>query len=92
MVPCGMMTTPAVYPLKTGFEEAWETLRKETTRIRMPSACGGCAYKDICGVCAAICYTETGAFDKVPAYLCQKTLEELKITQEVYPERKRNEN
>ena len=92
MTPCGMMTTPVVYPLRTGFEEAWETLRKETAQIRMPSACGGCAYKELCGVCAAVCYTETGAFDKVPSYLCQKALEEVRITQEVYLERKKHEN
>jgi radical SAM protein with 4Fe4S-binding SPASM domain len=92
MTPCGMMTTPVVYPLKIGFEEAWKTLLKETTQIRTPSACGGCAYKELCGVCAAVCYTETGAFDKVPSYLCRKTEAEVRITQEMYSERKNDEN
>ena len=92
MTPCGMLTTPVVYPLKNGFEEAWETLRKETAQIRMPSACGSCAYKEVCGVCAAVCYTETGSFDKVPSYLCRKTVEEVKITQDKYLERKKYED
>jgi ferredoxin len=55
-------------------------------------ACGSCAHKELCGVCAAVCYTETGSFDKVPSYLCRKTQEEVKITQEVYSERKKDEN
>ena len=92
MTPCGMITSPAVYPLKTGFEKAWEMLREETAKIRMPSACTGCGYKDVCGVCAAVCFTETGAFDKVPEYLCAKTMEEVRITQQVYSERKHHED
>lgn len=28
--------------------------------------CTTCAYKEVCGVCAAVCCTETGRFDGVP--------------------------
>ena len=88
MMPCGMMTTPVAYPLETGFGAAWEQIRQETAQIRTPSECTTCAHKEICGVCAAVCLTETGRFDGVPHYVCEKTREQLRFTQEVYAERK----
>lgn len=87
MLPCGMMTTPEVYPLEVGFTKAWEQLRAETAKIRTPSACSQCDCKDLCGVCAAVCYSETGRFDGVPEYVCEKTREQIRMTQEVYAER-----
>lgn len=87
MLPCGMMTTPVVYPLETGFDAAWEQLKEETRTIRMPSECSGCDHKELCGVCAAVCFTETGRFDGVPTYVCEKTREQVRITEEVYAER-----
>lgn len=92
MLPCGMMTAPVVYPLEKGFGPAWEQLRQAAAQIRTPSQCGACAYKDVCGVCAAVCYTETGSFHQVPEYICEKTRETVRITEEVYSERKRHEN
>ena len=71
MLPCGMMLTPEVYPLEIGFDAAWEQIRAETAKIRTPAKCVSCGYKEICGACAAVYYTETGAFDKVPGYMCQ---------------------
>ena len=88
MLPCGMMTTPVVYPLEIGFEAAWQQLRCSTAKIRTPSACTVCEHKDICGVCAAVCYTETGRFDGVPHYICEKTRAQLAFTQQAYEERK----
>lgn len=87
MLPCGMMTTPEVYPLKVGFDAAWIELRAKTAAIRTPSQCSGCAYQDVCGVCAAVCYTETGRFDGVPHYVCQKTREQVRLTREFSEER-----
>ena len=87
MMPCGMMTTPVAYPLEEGFEAAWERIRKETAQIRLPGQCTSCQHKDVCGVCAAVCYAETGGFDGVPGYVCEKTRETVRITQEVYAER-----
>ena len=55
----------------------------------MPAACQSCDHRDLCGVCAAVCLTETGHFDRVPAYICQKTHEQVRITREVYEERKK---
>ena len=73
MLPCGMMIEPAMYPLVEGFNEAWDKLREQTLKIKTPSKCASCSYKDVCGVCAAVCYCETGKFDSVSDYVCEKT-------------------
>ena len=88
MMPCGMMTEPVVYPLECGFDAAWQQLREATAQIRTPTECTVCEHKDICGVCAAVCYTETGSFNGVPHYLCEKTRQQLEITRQRYMERK----
>ena len=88
MLPCGMMTTPVVYPLEMGFDVAWEQIRSETAQIRTPAKCTNCGYKDICGACAAVYYTETGAFDGVPEYVCRRAEEIVKATRRIYEERK----
>lgn len=87
MLPCGMMTQPEVYPLKDGFDAAWEQLRAETQQIRTPAECVGCDHKEVCGVCAAVCFTETGRFDGVPEYICEKTRQTVRITKQIFAER-----
>ena len=89
MLPCGMMTEPVVRPLEVGFEAAWQQLRETTAAIRTPKECTSCSYKDVCGVCAAVCYTETGRFDGVPAYICRKTRETVRCTAQMQAERER---
>ena len=88
MMPCGMMTGPVVYPMETGFAEAWKALRQQTAKIRAPKECTSCAYQELCGVCAAVCLTESGSFDGVPTYVCEKTREQIRLTQEIYEKRK----
>ena len=88
MTPCGMLTTPVVKPLEIGFDAAWEQIRTETAKIKTPSKCNGCDYKDICGACAAVYYTETGKFDGVPEYVCQRAEEIIKQTWTAYEGRK----
>ena len=88
MTPCGMLTTPSVKPLEIGFDAAWEQIRAATAKIRTPSKCVGCDYKDICGACAAVYFTETGKFDEVPEYVCRRAEEIVKATRTVYEERK----
>jgi len=89
MLPCGMLITPAAYPLEVGFGAAWEQIRSETEKIQTPAKCVSCDYKSFCGACAAVYYTETGAFDQVPEYVCRRAEEIVKATQVVYEERKR---
>ncbi len=73
LLPCGMMTSPVAYPLEIGFTKAWKQIIEETKAIRSPAKCTVCPKKDICSVCAAACVTETGSFEKEPAYLCRMT-------------------
>lgn len=89
MLPCGMMTTPAAYPLEIGFDAAWEQIREAAAKIRTPAKCVSCDHKDICGACAAVYYTETGSFDGVPEYICRRAKELVKQTVAVCEERKR---
>ena len=93
MLPCGMMPGPTAYPLETGFEKAWTLIREETAKIRMPAQCTGCAKRAVCPVCAAVCVTETGAFDKVPEYTCLQTDATIRLAEEhIRKERKHNGN
>lgn len=73
MLPCGMMPYPAAYPLTDGFDAAWDAIRTQTKDIRLPAECASCAKREVCPVCAAVCITETGAFDRVPTFVCQST-------------------
>ena len=87
MLPCGMMTTPVVKPLEMGFDAAWEQLRAQTAQIRMPAKCTACDHKEVCGVCAAVCFAETGKFDDVPEYVCEKTHAQVRLTAEAHREK-----
>ena len=87
MLPCGVMTTPAAYPMEIGFDAAWNQIRAETAKIRTPAKCVTCDYKEICNACAAVYYAETGRFDGIPEYVCRRTEEFVRITKEAAEER-----
>lgn len=87
MLPCGMMPYPAAFPVETGFDAAWEQIRRATREIRMPAKCTGCSRRGACPVCAAVCVTETGKFDSVPEYVCRMTEETIRLTWKAYQER-----
>ena len=88
MLPCGMLTTPVAYPLEVGFDSAWDQIRGATARIQTPAKCVTCDYKDICGACAAVYFTETGRFDGVPDYVCRRAEEIVRQTQKAWEKRK----
>ncbi len=92
MLPCGMMMTPAADLRQQSFEEAWDFIRRETGKIQTPSKCGTCAYQEVCGACAAVYYTETGRFDGVPEYVCEKTRQQVRMTQQLHAERSKHGN
>ena len=73
MRPCGMMPEPDTAPLKIGFDKAWQQIKAETDKIRLPEECLSCKYAGICSVCAAMCKAETGDFGKTPQYICRMT-------------------
>ena len=92
MLPCGMMPHPTAYPLEVGFQAAWEQIREETGKLRLPSKCGNCPKRGACAVCAAVCVTETGRFDGVPEYMCAMTDAVIRRTWEACEERKQHED
>lgn len=73
MLPCGTMDIDPSYPLKDGFVKAWDEVRERAAQIRLPKECANCSWRQYCGVCAANCKTETGAFGQKPEYLCEMT-------------------
>lgn len=87
MLPCGMMPAPAAYPLEVGFNAAWEEIRKKTRQIRIPAECTTCDKRSLCPMCAAMCFTETGAYDMVPEYVCRQTEEMIRATWKAHQER-----
>ena len=87
MLPCGMMPHPVEYPLETGFQTAWENTRAKTKALRMPAKCGSCPKRGACAVCAAVCVTETGHFDRVPEYVCEMTDAVIRETWKAFEER-----
>ena len=73
MLPCGMIPNGGLDPWEVGFDEAWENAQNIVSEITLPVKCAGCGKKDECRACAAMVYTETGTYDKVPQYRCEMT-------------------
>ena len=73
MLPCGMIPDGGLDPWEVGFDEAWENAKNIVSEITLPVKCAGCGKKDECKACAAMVYTETGTYDKVPQYRCEMT-------------------
>ncbi len=71
MTPCGMMVEP-VAEIGDDFTKAWNQIRKEREEIILPPQCTNCEYKHNCDICAAVSYAETGKFDGLPTYACEK--------------------
>ena len=70
MTPCGMMVTPSA-EIKD-FNTAWQHIRTEREKIVLPAECKSCSLRKTCDVCAAVTFAETGRFDGVPTYVCEK--------------------
>ena len=70
MLMCAMMDEPSADPFTSGFKFAWEEIKAKTREIRLPVECAACDGKDVCNTCAAMVYTETGAYDQKPQYRC----------------------
>lgn len=74
LLPCGMMPVKGGINVFDGpFLEGWTQIRQNVQQIRLPGACAKCPAKARCKACAAMVYTETGDFHKVPQYRCDMT-------------------
>lgn len=81
LTPCGMMTEPAL-EIGEDFETAWNKIRKEREKIYLPPECTNCEYKANCDICAAVSYAETGRFDGLPTYVCEKAKAYAKLVEQ----------
>lgn len=71
LLPCGMFPTSFGIDLDAhSFESAWAMTKEQSAAIRLPAKCRDCVARDTCKTCAAMVYTETGSFTKVPQYRC----------------------
>ena len=86
MLPCGMIPNGGLDPWEVGFDEAWENAKNIVSEITLPVKCAGCGKKDECRACAAMVYTETGTYDKVPQYRCEMTKNYLEACKKVLKE------
>ena len=84
MTPCGMMVEPSV--AIEDFDDAWNLIRAEREKIYLPAECKSCSLRKSCDICAAVSYAETGRFDGVPTYVCQKAKAYTKLCREVLSE------
>ena len=84
MTPCGMMVEPSV--AIEDFDDAWNLIRAEREKIYLPAECKSCSLRKSCDICAAVSYAETGRFDGVPTYVCQKAKAYNKLCREVLSE------
>lgn len=92
---CGMIPeehAPNVF--EQGFLNSWKQIIKNAAAIRLPAACKECPLKDSCKPCAAMVYTETGSYDKVPEYRCRMAHayvgEALRLTKEIREKKTEN--
>lgn len=73
MTPCGMLNCPEVDLREYSFQDAWKKIVSETEKMRVSGVCKSCRNHKVCHSCAAVAYTETGAFNGIPEYMCRMT-------------------
>lgn len=73
LLPCGMFDKPKISLLNHTFEECWNYIVTETSKLSRCKECECCDKKEICKTCAASCLTESGRVDGKPEYLCEMT-------------------
>lgn len=71
MRPCGMFDRVQADVLQDGFDVCWEKICRQVDAIRLPVECSVCPDRELCKVCASMCLSETGAFDRKPEYVCE---------------------
>ncbi len=79
MQACGMLPEIKADTKELGFWGAWQSILEQTRQIHSPKECLSCPYANICKACVAMCFAETGSFEKKPDYVCElaKTLFDL---------------
>lgn len=79
MFPCVFLDNYNTNIFKNGFNKSWKEIVNLTNEIYLPSECKTCDNREICQLCAASCYCETGKTTGKPDYLCNFTNELVNI-------------
>ena len=73
MISCALLPTPFTYPYEIGFYNAWELLKQKCDQLLLSKICSHCDKRNICTVCLAAAYAETGHIDGTSEYHCRIT-------------------
>lgn len=73
MNPCVNMLHPEADVKELGFAKAWEIVKEEGNKIKVPAKCNTCSLRMFCHNCAAIGYHQNGTFENIPEIMCQAT-------------------
>lgn len=91
LLPCGMFDEPKVSLLESSFQDAWEQIAKQFRNVPLCEDCENCKLRNVCSVCFANCYTETGSTAGKPQYLCDTTVETVRLLLQYLNEEDREE-
>lgn len=86
MLPCGMFNEPKISLLEHSFSECWKYIVETTHAMTFCEDCENCNKRNICHICPAHCYTETGRINGRPEYVCQVAEEMIRQLKELVPE------
>ena len=71
MTACGMLDFPGrMEPFREPFLDCWLKLTEKVRTTPVLQGCANCTKRDICNVCVAMIYGETGTVDQKAPYLC----------------------
>lgn len=88
--PCGMMQTPTT-AIGEDFPAAWQAVKAAREEILVPGKCMHCPLQPLCDVCAALTQAESGRFDEVPRYACEKAQAYWKLCDEFSKNTEKND-
>ena len=84
MRPCVILGRPEISVFEHSFQEAWDYIQNECSKITLSNKCLNCRYRTICKSCAASELYEEGEYGKAPRYMCEYSNNLYKIIQEEY--------
>lgn len=79
MSPCVFLDNFKMDVFENGFSKCWNYLVHKCNDLFLPKKCASCDKREICQVCVASVYCETGDMIESPEYLCKLTEETLRI-------------
>ena len=73
MTSCIFIKTVGLNVFEEGFDKSWKYLVEKMKNVHMPEGCLSCQKREVCQVCGASVYLETGGFEEKPLYMCEYT-------------------